>query len=94
MNRELTYISRIVPFNMNGGQKMLVSAPAGTGKTTYFYSVVEEAVSRGKSVSVLAVDERESDMEEYKKRGATVWGPSSDRADFDGLLDEIGLTSI
>ena len=67
-------ISNFVPFNFNWGQKMLVMGAAGTGKTTYFYSVVEEAVSRGKSVSVLAVDERESEMEEYKKRGATVWG--------------------
>lgn len=85
-----SFVSNLVPFNMDGGQKMLVSAPAGTGKTNYLYSVVERAVGKGKSVSVLNVDERESEMDEYRQLGATVWGcPSSDRADFDGLLEEI-----
>lgn len=87
---KFSFISQFVPLNINGGQKMLVSAPAGTGKTSYLYSVVEEAVSKGKSVSVLNIGERESEMDEYRERGATVWGcPSSRRADYDVRLEEI-----
>lgn len=86
----LSNYTQFAPLNLNGGQKMLVSAPAGTGKTSFLYLVVEDAVSKGKSISVLNVDERESEMDEYRKRGATVWGvPSSYIAKYDDKLDMI-----